>query len=480
MNLSRRHFIQQSAAISALMTSGIQFAQAQQKRPNVLWIFAEDFSPELACYGNQLVHTPNLDRLADEGVRFTRAYATCPVCSPARSAIHTGMYQTSIGAHNHRSHRSDGYQLPEYIPFISDEFRKAGYFTANIKKITPQLEGTGKTDYNYLKNKPFDGNSWEQLKDNQPFFAEINFPETHRSFTRSKEHPTDPDAIELPPYYPDHPVVREDFAAYYDSINLLDEKVGVVLRKLEEDGLADNTIVIFMGDHGRAMPRGKQFLYEAGIRIPLIIRFPDRQNAGTVSDALVSSLDVTATSLYLAGIPVPEIMQGQPIFDPSVPDREYIFAARDRCDETVDRIRCVVSRDFKYIRNFYPERPWTQLNRYKETSYPILRVMRKLKEEGKLTPQQALFMADSRPPEELYDLRNDPHELNNLARQPASQEKIAHFRQVLLDWMINTHDLGAIPEDPAIIEPWDQRARESYDKRLFKFYKNEGLEVWWE
>ena len=182
MNLSRRHFIQQSAAISALMTSGIQFAQAQQKRPNVLWIFAEDFSPELACYGNQLVHTPNLDRTADEGVRFPCLCNLPGLLSP-RSAIHTGMYQTSIGAHNHRSHRSDGYQLPEYIPFISDEFRKAGYFTANIKKSLLN-EGTGKTDYNYLKNKPFDGNSREQLKDNQPLRRDQfsgNPPLLHRS-----------------------------------------------------------------------------------------------------------------------------------------------------------------------------------------------------------------------------------------------------------------------------------------------------------
>ncbi len=248
MTSTRRQFLTTTGALPAFLLSvGAQRSMAQANRPNILWILAEDLSPDLGCYGESLAQTPNIDRLASEGVRFTNAFTTAPVCSAARSALHTGMYQTSIGAHNHRSHRQDGYRLPDGVRLITDYFRDVGYFTANIKRITNTLKGAGKTDFNFKVEKPFDGDDWDQLKSSQPFFAEINFPEAHRKFKKLDENPTDPADVVLPPYYPDHPITREDWALYLDTIGHLDRKVGAVLKKLEDDGLADNTIVIFMG-----------------------------------------------------------------------------------------------------------------------------------------------------------------------------------------------------------------------------------------
>src|SRR5437764_1052349 len=244
-------------------------------KPNILWLIAEDLGPELACYGTQEVWTPNLDQLAREGVRYIRAYTTAPVCSASRSAFMTGMYQTTIGAHNHRSHRDDGYTLPAGVRVLPDILKEAGYFTANIVTLPAPIKfkGTGKTDWNFnLDHKPFESSDWSDLKSHQPFYAQINFQETHRKYHAPKK--ADPAKVVIPPYYPDHPVTRADWAAYLDDASELDRKVGVILKRLEADGLADNTIVMFFGDHGQSHVRGKQFCYEEGLHIPLIIRWP--------------------------------------------------------------------------------------------------------------------------------------------------------------------------------------------------------------
>src|SRR4051794_35633307 len=220
-----------------------EVSAAEVKRPNVLWLIAEDFGPELGCYGTPQVWSPNLDRLAAEGVRYTRAFTTAPVCSPSRSAFITGMYQTTIGAHNHRSHRDDGYRLPGGVRLLTVWFRDAGYFTANVRALPRGLafRGTGKTDWNFAyPGRPFDSDRWADLKAHQPFFAQVNFTETHRPFRAPRR--ADPARVDLPPYYPDHPVTRADWAAYLDSASELDRKVGLVLRRLEADGLAGRTV----------------------------------------------------------------------------------------------------------------------------------------------------------------------------------------------------------------------------------------------
>jgi arylsulfatase A-like enzyme len=312
------------------------------ERPNVLWIIAEDFSPDLGCYGNKLVQTPNIDRLATQGVRYTNAFVTAPVCSAARSALVTGMYQTSVGGHNHRSHRDDDYRLPEGVRPFTHYLREAGYHTSNLRAKASGIGGTGKTDFNFNVENVYDGDDWGQRTQGQPFYAQINFSETHRAFERFPDHPVNPAEVELPPYYPDHPAVREDWAVYLDTAQHLDVKVGDVLDRLEKEGLAENTIVIFFGDHGRPMPRGKQFLYEGGIRIPLIVRIPEEFRPaefvpGSVEERLLSHIDITATTLKFAGVEPPGNMEGQVFIGDGAKFRDYVIAARDRCDETVDR-----------------------------------------------------------------------------------------------------------------------------------------------
>ncbi len=457
-----------------------------QTKPNILWIIGEDLGPELACYGYPEVRTPNIDRLASAGVTYSKAFTTAPVCSPSRSAFMTGMYQTSIGAHNHRSHREDGYTLPAGVKVITDWLRDGGYFTANIIQLTDDknekfYRGTGKTDWNFqYEGEPFDTDQWADLSANQPFYAQINFPETHRGSAWDDSHnhipyQADPDKVVMPPYYPDHPEARADWAQYLNTVMALDVKVGYVLQKLEKDGLADNTIVIFMGDHGRAMVRGKQWPYESGLRIPLIIRWPAPLEPpkgwipGSKSNRIIESIDISASTLALAGIRPPLTMQGRVFLgDEPDPERKYAFGGRDRGDETVDRIRTVRDQRFRYILNFYPERPFLQTNRYKEFSYPMIPLMRELYEEGKLDSVQARLLAPTRPAEELYDLEHDPYEIYNLAKDPVYRDKLLELRAALDTWMIETNDQGRFPESPEIIEYWDQRAIKNYDDRIAK------------
>ena len=424
----------------------IVHAVGEGERPNVLWLIAEDFCPDLGCYGTALVKTPNIDRLAAEGARYTNTFTTAPVCSASRSAFMTGMYQTTIGAHQHRT--PDRKPLPANVKVITDYFRAAGYYTSNCGG--GNWKRSGKTDFNFEARKPFDGTDWRQREPDQPFYAQVNFSETHRTFKRDPDNPVDPDKVEVPPYYPDHPITRRDWANYLECAQVLDRKVGRVLKRLEEDGLTDNTIVFFFGDNGRPHVRGKQFLYEGGIHVPLIVRWPGHIKPGTVVDDLVSAIDFGATCMNLAGIKPPGSMQGQAFLGSNARKRDHIVTARDRCDETYDRIRCVRTKRFKYIRNFFPNLPYTQPNLYKKRQYPVLTLMEVLYAQGRLTPEQSRFMVSSRPAEELYDLRNDPHELHNLAKDANYQTVLKELRAKLNTWIEETGDQGEIPEDPRI------------------------------
>jgi arylsulfatase A-like enzyme len=431
-------------------------AEAQPDRPNILWLIAEDFGPHLGCYGTREVWTPNLDQLAEQGVRYTRFFTTAPVCSPSRSAFMTGMYQTSIGAHNHRSHRDDGYQLPKGVRLLTDWMREAGYFTANVREMPPAFgfRGAGKTDWNFsYEGRAFDSDRWSDLKLQQPFFAQINFQETHRAFHAPKR--ADLERVEIPPWTPDHPVAREDWAKYLDAATELDRKVGLVLKQLEADGLADTTVVVFFGDNGQAHVRGKQFCYDSGLHVPLIIRWPKNYpvpkpfRPGTVNANLLEAIDLAPTMLDIAGAKKPAKMQGR-IFLGERADkpRTYVFGARDRCDETVFRFRTVRDSRYRYIRNFTPDRPFLQANDYKQRQYPVWTLLPQLKAEGKLTPAQAFLCAPTMPREELYDLQGDPHEICNLAASPAHQAVLLRLRSVLEDWIEETGDQGRQLEPP--------------------------------
>jgi len=458
----------------------LAFGQVEEK-PNILWLIAEDLGPELSCYGHPEVWTPNLDRLAAEGVRFTHAYTTAPVCSPSRSAFMTGMYQTSIGAHNHRSHRRDGYVLPEGVHILTDYLRKAGYFTANVRNLTGDpsekfFRGTGKTDWNFhYAGEPFDSDQWSELRSHQPFYAQVNFSETHRGPDWDNSHlhiekTADPEKVALPPYYPDHPVSRRVWAQYLNTVMALDKKVGFVLDLLQTEGLLEKTVVVFFGDNGRAMVRGKQWPYESGLHVPLIIRWPADHarpkgyEKGTINDQLIASIDLTATTLSIAGLTPPILMQGRIFLGIRAdPPRQYVFGGRDRGDETVDRIRTVRDHRYRYIRNFYPEKPFLQLNRYKEWTYPIIGLLRDLHSKRELDPVQSRLMEPTRPEEELYDLQEDPYEIRNLATLPDYQSTKARLSAALDVWIQETNDQGRFQEAPEIIDYWEAEMKKAYE-----------------
>lgn len=435
-------------------------ADSKPARPNLLWLIAEDLGPHLGCDGTQEVWTPNLDRLATQGVRYTRFYSG-QVCSPSRSSFMTGMYATTIGVHNHRSHRTDGYALPEGVRVLTDWMRAAGYFTANLTQLPPAcgFRGTGKTDWNFSHTgKPFDTANWKDLASHQPFYAQLNFSETHRPYRAPKR--ADPAKVEIPPYYPDHPVTRADWAQYLDDVSELDRKVGLVLRQLETDGLADRTVVVFFGDNGQSHVRGKQFCYEEGLHVPLLIRWPKDFPApaqcrpGTVDARLLESIDLAPTMLALAGAAKPAKMQGRVFLgDRCEAPRQYAFGARDRCDETVMRLRTVRDDRYRYIRNFTARTPFLAPNAYKEKQYPVWNLLKELHAQGKLTPAQDFLCQPAMPPEELYDLQSDPFEIHNLAgsADPAHRAVLAHLRGVLEKWIEETNDQGRQFEPPDVV-----------------------------
>jgi len=417
-------------------------------KPNILWLIAEDLGPEaLSLAGTPQVWTPNLDRLANEGVYYSRAYLGM-VCSVSRSSFMTGMHAVSIGARDHRTRNKQ--PLPEGVRVLTDWLRDAGYFTANVVKLPEAFgfKGTGKTDWNFtMPGKPFDSANWDDLKARQPFYAQINFSETHRPFKAPAK--ADPARVKIPPYYPDDPVTRKDWAAYLDSATGLDLKIGRVLAQLESDGLADNTIVVFFGDNGAAMVRAKQFCYEEGFHVPLIIRWPKNfpapgnYSAGKVDGRFIDGIDLAPTMLALAGAAKPAKMQGH-IFlgDHTEPPREYVFGTRDRCDETVMRIRSVRDARYRYIHNFTPETPFLAPNNYKATQYPVWKLLDELHAQGKLAPAQEFLCQPRMPDEELYDLKSDPDEINNLAKssKPEHQSALKRLRGVLEKWSVDVND----------------------------------------
>lgn len=430
-------------------------AQPNPGSPNILWIVADDLGPDLGCYGESLVYTPNLDKLAGEGTRFNHAYTVAAVCSVSRSALITGMQPVSIGCHQHRTQFKDS--LPEPVRPITEYFRQAGYFVTN----------KGKTDYNFIHHKDslYNGTDWRQRKEGQPFFAQVQISYPHRPFKRDPSRPVDADQVTLPPYYPDHSIARQDWALYLETIQAVDREVGEILERLEKDGLADNTVVFFFGDQGRPHVRAKQFLYDGGIHTPLIIRWPKKLTPGTVNDQLISNLDLAPTAMKIANITPPDYMQGKDFLGKGNTPRTYIYAMRDRRDETVDRIRAVRTQNFKYIRNFYPERPYTQFNAYKKQAYPMLTLMQVMYRNGELTPEQAHFMGQDRPAEELYDLKNDPYELYNLANKEGYQEELKKLGQVLDTWLKEV-DRGQYPEDPKEIRYAEELMKELFKKQM--------------
>ena len=446
------------ASCSSLAVSRSELAAAQ---PNVVWIYVDDMSANFSCYGEKLIETPHVDRLAREGTRFTRAFTTAPVCSPARSALITGMYQTSIDAHNHRSGRGTiKLHLPDGVEPVPTLFRRAGYYVCiGGAAETKRGQGLGKTDYNFETAADlYDGNNWSGRKPGQPFFMQVmlgggklrggNVASARKLSERAAQtfgSAVKPADVVLPPYYPRDSVLLEDWAAYLDAVRFTDNSVGEVVDRLTKEGLLENTIVAFMTDHGISHARGKQFLYDEGIHVPWVLRGPGVP-VGKVRDDLVEHIDLTATSLALAGIAIPQKMQARNVLAADYAPRDAVFSARDRCDETIENLRAVRTADFKYIRNGYPLRPHLQPNNYKDGK-SIVQKLRELHAAGSLPPlvEQLLF-SPTRAPEELYDLKADPFETKNLAGDPQHAATLTELRGRLDRWQEATGDYGRKPE----------------------------------
>jgi arylsulfatase A-like enzyme len=428
-----------------------------KERPNILWILGDDLGPQLGCYGHPLTRTPNADRIANEGVRFTHCFTTAPVCSASRAGWNTGVYQTTTNTHNHRSHRKDGFALPQGVQLVSQRLHDAGYFTANVTGIA-----SGKTDFNFnVQGKAFDGTHWNQRAQGQPFYAQINFTAPHKGpvwpAARKQKDLIDPKKVELPPYYPDHPIVRDEVANYIDAVNYWDLQVGGVMDALGKDGLLENTAIFVFGDNGRCLLRGKQWLYDPGTHVPLLIRWPGHIKPGTVRRDPVIALDITATTLEIAGVARPQLMHGRSLLGGAA-KRTHVFTARDRCDMTIDRIRAVRDGRFKLIRNFMPDRPYTQFNEYIRNSYPTQQVIQDLHAAGKLDAVQSQWMALRKPEFELYDHQADPHEVKNLAAEPKHKKDLTRLSVMLDRWIEETGDQGRTPESRETIEREEPRA----------------------
>ncbi len=433
-------------------------------RPNILWFVVDDMSAHFSCYGETLIQTPQVDRLAREGTRFTHAFVTAPVCSPCRSALITGMYQTSIGAHQHRSGRGKlKIHLPDGVTPIPVLFRQAGYYTCIGEGGGPRAKakggGLGKTDYNFEWDPAmYEGHDWAGRAPGQPFFMQVQLnggklrggtDESARKLAeraaRELGAATDPARVALPPYYPDDPVLRRDWAAYLDAARFTDREVGAVLARLEREGLLEQTLILFITDNGISHARGKQFLYDEGTHIPFIARGPGIAR-GAVRDDLVEHMDLAAASLAAAGIPRPAALQARDVLAKDYRPREAIFAARDRCDETVDRIRSVRTDRYLYIRNFLPRRPLLQPNAYKDGK-SILQALRARQAAGQLDPlAERLLFSPERPAEELYEWTKDRWQASNLAEDPAHRAGLEALRARLERWMAETGDRGAESE----------------------------------
>lgn len=440
----------------AALTSGQTQGGSGGEPPNILWITCEDISPHLGCYGCANAVTPNLDALAEQGSRYTHAFSVSGVCAPSRSCLITGMYPSSLGTQHMRCNNPP----PEHVKCFPEYLRERGYFCTN----------NAKTDYQFpVPDSAWDECSrkahWRHRNPEQPFFAVFNFTVSHESqVARTGEEMAEqmqilppgqrcgPASVELPPYYPDTPVVRRHWAHYLDLVAVIDRQAGRVLDELEEDGLAANTAVFFFSDHGVGLPRAKRWLYDSGIHVPFIVRWPGVTGPGAVTDRLVSFVDFAPTVLSMADVPVPGHMQGRPFLGATEGQpRDYVYAARDRMDERYDIIRAVRGKRFKYLRNYEPYRPYDQHLAYPE-KFPVLRDMRRVLAAGELSGPELQFFGQKKPVEELYDTEADPHEITNLAGSTEYAEVLARMRERHLDWMFAHNDLAFVPEPE--LERW--------------------------
>ncbi len=484
-------------ALVCLTIAGMSQIKPKEQTYNILWLSCEDIDPILGCYGATDIKTPNLDRLAKEGIRYTHAYSTVGVCAPSRSSIITGMYPVSIGTQNMRTSRNvmyqgvDGEKYPDHqavtgkggqnIPAYSavpdaqvkcftEYLRNAGYYCTNNAKCDYQFyppftawdENNNKADYSHR----FDG---------MPFFAVYNHEVTHESkIWMNADHPmlVDTSSIPIPGYYPNISVVRKDVGRKYSNIEELDAQIGDWLNRLEKEGLLDKTIIFFWSDHGGPLLRQKRAVGNTGLHVPLIVRFPDKRMAGTVIDDVVSLMDLGPTVMSLAGIKPPEYMQGKAFLGDYMAQekREVVYGSADRFDEVYDFSRSVIDGKFSYIRNFDPGLPLIYRNQYRE-QIDMTRKLIEMHKNGELEGGAAYIFRDNRDVEELYDLENDPDEINNLAYRPEYREQLLKMRKQLAAWQLKVNDKGLIDEYNLVQMFWPGLIQPTTDKVVINLEK---------
>jgi len=458
---SRRSFLKAIGFPAAVFLFGdIARASRGMSRPNILWLSCEDISPHIGCFGDKFAITPNIDKLAGDAVRYTNAFTTAGVCAPVRSGIITGMYQTTIGTHHMRCSA----KLPGFIKAFTSYLRDAGYYCTNNSKTDYQTK-----DLKDVWDESSGKAHFKNGKEGKPFFAVFNFGGCHESGIASESkyksvtkdlkssQRQDPEKLELPPYYPDTPIVREDWKRNYELITAMDAWAGEKISEIKEAGLYEDTIIFFWSDHGVGLPRAKRWLYDSGTHIPLVVRIPRKLRTsgqgkpGTIDDQLISTIDFGPTVLNLAGVKVAEHMQGRPFLGGNLPpQRDYVYGARDRMDERYDIIRSVRDKRYRYIRNYEPLKTFYQYMNTPEKG-ATMKEIRRVHAEGKLPPGAKLFMAERKSVEELSDLENDPHEINNLAGKAKYRLLLEKMRKVHLQWVQDTKDVGLIPE-PEIMD----------------------------
>lgn len=440
------------------------------ERPNILWITSEDNSPYLGCYGDPQAQTPHLDRLASQGVRYRNAFANAPVCSTARTTLITGMYACSLGADNHRSR----VRIPAEFKLYPEHLRAAGYYCSN----------NSKTDYNLANARQIWNESsptahYRNRAPGQPFFAVFNLTTTHESQVAPRNGKSQfripPDKVVLPPYHPDTPAIRRDWANYYDQLTRMDEQAGAIIDDLEKSGLEQDTIVFYFSDHGGALPRGKRNIHDSGTRVPLIVRVPRKwgnfapANPGEWIEDPVSFVDLPPTLFRLAGVSIPDHYQGRPFLGLEKPQpRTHVFLFRARMDERYDTVRAIRDRDYRYVRNYSPHRPWGQQYSYPFEVLPSMASWRREFDAGRCNPLQARYW-QTKPSEEFYSIRDDAFEIRDLMNDPAHADRIASMRAALRAEMVSIRDTGFIPEG--------MRARLGGEKTIYNYAQSSAYPI---
>jgi arylsulfatase A-like enzyme len=466
--IGMRKFFVLVLILIGLLGAGVRGAEpSTSKRPlNILWLTTEDMSPWLACYGDKTAPTPNIDRLAREGVRYTRAYATSPVCAPSRHTLITGLYATQTGAMHMRNGSAskqalqrnprayDNIPLYEAVPpaearCFPEYLRMAGYYaTNNVKQdyqfVAPPTVWDESSRRAHYRNR----------EEGQPFFAVFNCTFTHESgaFPEAprRSDAVKPENVTLPPYYPDTPAVRATVAQTYNNIVGMDQWVGERLAELERDGLLDSTIIFFFSDHGVGLPRGKRNSYDSGLHVPLLVRFPDGHGAGTSDDRLVSFLDFAPTVLSVAGIQPPSYMRGRPFLGRfKAQPHAYVFSSQDRMDETTDMVRSVSDGRYRLIRNHMPTVPHVINSAYRD-HIPMMKDIHAMTGEN-AAPQQWQMVSKRKPAEEFYDSQGDPHQVTNLIDSAEHADRIGALRAALDQWSADHEDLGRIQPESKLV-----------------------------